>query len=217
MRPFGPSGLWMSMVLLTTWPAFAHRPYDRAAGTFKRPDGKTVSIVRHYVDGIFFADPVSIQFRLPDGTNVASTHFVCDAVVRAVPAAVEVFQFSSTWVPIAGRVDRFDGYALQDITSERRFISPWVHLAGHWVEYLVVFGVGMIFVALLLALRRIPNRGWRIALRWIGFALVGLAGSFFACGILVFEPVSPLILALAGVVFMAAFGFIRKRRHATPS
>jgi len=174
-----------------------------------------VSIVRHYVDGIFFADPVSVQFRLPDGTNVASTPFVFDAVVRSVPDAVEVYQFRSTWVPIAGRVDRFDGYDLKDITPKRRFISPFVHLACHWVEYLVVFGVGLIFVALFVALLAIPNRGWRIPFQWTGFALVSLAASFFAYGILVFEPVSPLILALAGVLFMEAVGFIRKRRHAT--
>jgi hypothetical protein len=172
MRPFGPSGL-MSMVMLTSWTAFAHRPYDRAAGTFERRDGIAVSIVRHYIDGIFFADPVSIQFRLPDGTNVASTPYVFDAVLRAVPSAVEVYQFPSTWVPIAGRVDRFDGYDLRNITPERRLISPFIHLAGHWVEYLVVFGLGMIFVALYLALRAIPKRGWRVPLRWTGFALRG--------------------------------------------
>jgi hypothetical protein len=45
--------------------------------------------------------------------------------------------------------------------------------------------------------------------------LVSFAGSFFAYGILVFEPVSPLILAFAGVLSVSAFGFIRKRRHAT--
>lgn len=198
--------------MLTAWPTFAHRPYDRAAGTFERRDGTAVSIVRHYVDGIFFADPVSIQFRLPDGTNLASTPYVCDVVVRAVPTAIEVYQFPSTWVPIAGRVDRFDGYDLKNITSERRFISPFVHLGGHWVAYLVVVGLAVIFVGSYSALREIPKRGWRVALRWAGFAFVSFVGSLCAYDILVFEPVSPPILAL---VFAALFGFVRKKRHAT--
>jgi hypothetical protein len=146
---------------------------------------------------------------------VASTPYVDDAVVRAVPAAVEVYQFPSTWVPIAGRVDRFDGYDLKDITPKRRFISPFVHLAGHWVAYLVVVGLAVIFAAFYSALRAIPKRGWRVGLRWAGFALLGFVGSLCVYDILVFEPVSPLILALVGVVSAAAFGFIRKKRHAT--
>jgi len=214
MRGFCPFSFLMSMMLMA-WPAFAHRPYDRAAGRFERRDGTTVSIVRHYVDGIFFADPVSIQFRLPGGTNVAQTPYIFDAVVRAGPSAVEVYQFPSTWVPIAGRVDRFDGYDLRNITPERRLISPFVHLAGHWVEYLVILCLGTIFVALYLALRAIPKRGWRIPMRWTGFALIGFPGSLYAYGILVFEPVSPLILALVGVVSVALLSFIRKKRHAT--
>ena len=49
---------------------FAHRPYERAAGTFQRADGTSIAIVRHYVDGILMGDPVSIRFRLPDGLKL---------------------------------------------------------------------------------------------------------------------------------------------------
>ncbi len=200
--------------MLVAWPALAHRPYDRPAGTFQREDGTAISIVRHYVDGIFFADPVSVQFRLPNGTNVAQTPYILDAVVRTVPSAVEVYQFASTWVPIASRVDRFDGQELHNITTERRFTSLLVHLSGHWIAYLVIIGLGVFFVALYSALRAIPKQGWRLALRWIGFGLVGFVGSLWAYDVLVFEPVSPFILALVAAAFMAALKYVRRRRHA---
>jgi len=63
------------------------------------------------------------------------------------------------------------------------------------------------------ALRAIPKQGWRLALRWIGFGLVGFMGSLFY-DILVFEPVSPLILAFVAAVVMAVLNFIGRKRHA---
>ena len=201
--------------MLVAWPALAHRPYDRPAGTFEREDGTAISIVRHYVDGIFFADPVSIQFRLPNGTNVAQTPYFFDAGVRTVPSAVEVYQFPSTWVPIASRVDRFDGQELHSITNERRLVSLYVHVSGHWVAYLVIVGLGVFFVTIYSALRAIPKQGWQFALRWIGFGLVGFAGSLCAYDVLVFEPVSPLILAIVAAAFIAVLKLVRRKRHAT--
>jgi hypothetical protein len=210
-----PPWFVMGVLVLLAWPALAHRPYDRPAGTFQREDGTTISIVRHYVDGIMFADPVSIQFRLPNGSNVAETPRIIDAVLRTVPSAVEVYQFPSTLVPIASRVDRFDGHKLHSITTERRLISVFVHLAGHWVAYLAVAGLGVLLVRLYLALRGIPKHGWRLALRWTGLGLVCFAGSLFAYDVLLFEPVSPLILGFAGAVVIGALRFFRRKRYAT--
>src|SRR5579883_2690935 len=213
MRPCAPRWFLIGMLIFAPRPLLAHRSYDRPAGKFDREDGTTVTIVRRYEDGIFFADPVSIQFRLPNGTNVAETPYFGDAVVRAVPSAVEVYQFSSTLVPIANRVDRFDGRKLHNITTERRLISPFVHLSGHWIAYLVTVSLGMFLIAACSALRAIPKQGWRLALRWIGFGLVGFMGSLFY-DILVFEPVSPLILAFVAAVVMAVLNFIGRKRHA---
>ena len=201
--------------MLVAWPALAHRPYDRPAGTFAREDGTAISIVRHYVDGIFFADPVSVQFRLPNGTNVAQTPYIFDAVVQTAPSSVEVYQFPSTWVPLASRVDRFDGQELHDITTERRLNSLFVHFSGHWIAYLVIVGLGAFFAAIYSALRAIPKQGWRLALRWIGFGFAGFAGSLCAYDILVFEPVSPLILAFVAAVSMVVLKLVRRKRHAT--
>ena len=170
-----------------------------------------MSIVRHYVDGIFFADPVSVQFRLPNGTNLAQTAYNSDAVVRRSRSGIEVYQFPSTWVPVASRVHRFDGYELKEITSEKRLISPLVHLVGHWIAYCVVLCIIAVFAGFFLAVRAVPNRGWRIPLRWIGFGLFSFAALLCAYDVLVFEPVSPLALAL---IIVAAFVLIRRNRHA---
>jgi hypothetical protein len=119
-------------------------------GTFQRADGTAISIVRHHVDGIIAADPISIQFRLPDGAEVAHTPHIFDAVVRPVKSGVEVYQFRTTWLPIASRVDLFDGYQLKEITSSRRASSLIVHFTGHWVGYVIAGGTCSIFCGLIL-------------------------------------------------------------------
>lgn len=214
MQVLSPYACLLFGILLPTYSAFAHRPYERVAGTFQRKDGTTISIVQHHVDGIVAADPVSIQFRLPDGTEVAHTPHVFDAVVRQVNSGVEVYQFRTAWLPIASRVDTFDGFELKNITSSRRFSSPLVHFAGHWVTYLVAVGLGALFTVLYFALRAVPNRGWRAAVRWIGFAFVGVAGSLCAYDIILFEPVSPLVLGGCGALALALIRVIRRKRHA---
>ncbi len=201
-------------ILLSAFPAFAHRPYERPSGTFQRTDGPVISIVQHHVDGIIAADPVSIQFRLPDGTEVAHTPHVFDAVVRPVSSGFEIYQFRTTWLPVASRVESFDGYDLKDITSSRRAGSLLVHFAGHWVGYLVASSLAAFFVALYFGLLAMPKRGWRAALRWVGFGFVGVAGSLFAYDILVFEPVSPLVLAGCGAIVWVLIRVTHRKRHA---
>lgn len=209
-------GLWA--ILLVAPPAFAHRPYEHVSGNFQRGDGTRISIVRHRVDGIIAADPVAILFRLPDGTEVAHTPHVFDAVVWRVPSGVEVYQFQTTWLPIASRVQIFDGYVMKDITSGKRSISPLIHFASHWLGYVIAISLGIGLVGIWGALRALPKRGWRIALRWIGFAFVACAGGLYAYDILVFEPMSPLVLAACGSMLAAFYTFVRRRtRHATVS
>lgn len=92
--------------------------------------------MRYYVDGIVIADPVSIQFRLPDGAEIAHTQRASDAVVRRVSDGLEIYQFPHNLLPVAERVDFFDGYKLKDITAGQRLFSLLVHLAEHRTGYL---------------------------------------------------------------------------------
>jgi hypothetical protein len=215
MRAYRLRACFICGVLLAASLAFAHPPYERVAGTFQRADRTPISIVRHHVDGIIAANPVSVQFRLPDGAEVAHTPHIFDAVVRPVTSGVEIYQFRITWLPIASRVDLFDGYQLKDITSSRRASSLIVHFTGHWVGYLVAGGLTALFVALYFGLRAMPKQGWRAALRWLGFALVGVAGFVLGYDILVFEPLSPLVLGGCGAIVWSLIRVIRRKKHAT--
>lgn len=175
--------------------AFAHRSYEHKMGTFQRIDGIKISIVKHYIDGIIGADPVSVQFRLCDGTELAKTSYLSDAVILPVVNGVEIYQYERTWLPIATHIDKYDGFQLQDITQDRRSKSPWVHFRGHWRIYSIAVSVGLLLIGLYFCLLLISKRRWYSPLRWIGFASVHIAVFFYACEILIFEPVCPLLIA----------------------
>jgi hypothetical protein len=211
MSVCSPSVYLICGVLLAATPAFAHRPYERVAGTFQRSDGTAISIVRHYVDGIIVADPVSIQFRLPDDKVVAQTPHILDAVVRSTASGVEVYQYRTTWLPMATRVDSFDGYELTDVTSRRRARSILVHFAGRWGSYVLIGGLATFLATLWLALRVMAKGGWRAPLRGLGLSFVGIAAFFLAYDVLVFEPVSPLVLGGCGAVVWVIIRCLRGR------
>ncbi|MBL9176392.1 MAG: hypothetical protein JNL10_22805 [Verrucomicrobiales bacterium] len=190
--------------LIPTFSAWAHRPYERVAGTFQRADGTSISVVRHHVDGIIASDPVSIQFRLPEGVEIARTPHVFDAVLRSVPSGTEVYQYRNTWFPVASRVDFFDGYRLTDITSERRLPSAVVHFADHWGAYGVVVACGGILVALYRGLRSMRYRGWPSWIQWMGNAALAVAVYSFGFLVLFNSPVSPLVICGMGLAVWAA-------------
>ena len=94
---------------------FAHRPYEHAAGGFKRSDGVTVSTVEHYVDGMFGDDPVVVQFRLPDGTKIA------DKIARVTALLFGARQFALRFI-----ASRRIGFHRQECTAVR-----WLLAFGH--------------------------------------------------------------------------------------
>jgi hypothetical protein len=198
--------------LLCTTQAFAHPPYEVVAGSFTRSDGVTVSAVEHYVDGILGSDPVSVQFRLPDGTVIIETDGTRDTVVvRRTSGGIAVHSFPSDWIPIAGSVQRFDGFSLTDTSSRRTSLfSPLIHTRAHLREYAVVLAWASIFVVFWLATRAIPKRGWLAVMRVFGFVAVTLAFGLFVLLALFAFPVSPFILcAIGGVVIATCIGIRR--------
>lgn len=188
--------------------AFAHRPYEVAAGGFTRSDGVTVSAVRHYVDGIFGADPVSVQFRLPDGSVIAQTERTRDSVVvHGTAVGIEVYRFKSDWLPFANSVERFDGFSLIDASSRRAgLMSAIVHTRAHLRDYAVVITLVGVFVGSWFAARAIPKRGGLATVRVLGLVAVAVAFALFALLVLFAVPVSPFIVcAFVGIATAACF------------
>lgn len=198
--------------LLCATQAFAHRPYEVAAGSFTRSDGVTVSAVKHYVDGILGTDPVSVQFRLPDGAVIAQTEHTRDSVVvRDTPLGFEVYRFKTDWIPLASSVQRFDGFMLTDTFSRRTSLfSPLVHTRAHLREYVVVVVLAGVFFGCWLVARAIPKRGWLAVMRVLGFVTIALVFGLFVLLVLFAIPVSPFIVcALGGIVVAACFAMRR--------
>ncbi|MHB9138483.1 MAG: hypothetical protein ACYC4Q_03675 [Victivallaceae bacterium] len=195
-------------MLLMALTAFAHRPHEEKAGTFLRSDGTEISIVRYYVDGIVAADPVSIQFHLPDGTEIAHTQRAPDALVRRVRDGLEIYQFPHNWLPAAERVDFFDGYKLKDITAGRRLFSLLVHLAEHRAGYLAALVIAIFFMILWSTRENASKRRWRVVLRRTAYVLIAL----YAYCILMYSPLSPLVIAVLFMVFVGGYSLMRKRK-----
>lgn len=186
--------------------AFAHRPYEVPVGSFTRSDGTTISAVRHYVDGILGADPVSVQFRLSDGSVVAQTRRTRDSVVvRRTSLGIDVYRFGSDWFPFASSIEHFDGFSVTDIASPpTSILSVLVHTRGHLREYVAVLLLAGVFVGCWFAVRAIPKRAWLAVARAWGIVTLALAFGVFVMLVLFMVPVSPLIVVAFGVVVAAA-------------
>jgi hypothetical protein len=180
----------------------AHRPYEREAGRIKRGDGVMVRAVKYYVDGILGEDPVSVQFRSTDGTLIAATGFTRDTVVvKNLNEGFEIFFFATDQVPVARKVERFDGFVLKDSTTvAKRATSPLLHTAMHWREYLFV----LMSLALLLVARRLghffPKGGWRGTLGQIVHAVIQLVIGLVVLVFILIFPVSIFIVSACGVL-----------------
>jgi hypothetical protein len=189
------------LTVFSTSSALAHRDYEHPVGTFQRADGTTITIVEYYTDGVIASDPVLVQFRLPDGSVIASTEFTSDVAVRRPSSAtVEVYQFESTFIPIASRVHRFDGYTLSDVTSaSSRSVSPLVHTAHHWLGYIMALAVAAFFVVVWFGARSIPRRGWLVVVRVLGFCFAVFAGALYLLMLLWMAPLSAPVLFVLGL------------------
>lgn len=211
MRVCGLYAGLISGVLLAAVPAFAHRPYERAVGTFERNDGVPVVVVRHYVDGIIAKDPVSIQFRLPNGSELARTPHVRDALTQSVGSEIEVYQFHGNWLPVANRVDSFDGYELREITSERKGRSILVHFARHWLRYLIFIGALTLFARVVFPSRHSADRPKRKFVKVFGVVAISILNFLFIYDLLIFEPISPLVVATGCIVILLSVRRCQKR------
>lgn len=99
----------LSLTLLCAAPASAHRPYAFKQKTVDSPQGP-LTIEKLFGDGIFAADPVSMQVRNAQGAVLAYTS-VSDHVALFCPSVSSCWAFphDSVWgIPTPWRLDHAD-------------------------------------------------------------------------------------------------------------
>lgn len=78
--------------------ARAHPPYERVERRLQVADGSEVLLVKSYVDGIFFVDPVQVVIKdETSGDVLDETDFARDAVLSYGPGASRVFLFAGAF------------------------------------------------------------------------------------------------------------------------
>src|SRR5258708_1216040 len=81
-----------ALLLLGASPGRAHRDYEIPVMTIPGAGGAPLTLVRHYTDGILFADPVRLVVYDVSGAVVAQTGFFRDILVhRTSDGTVYVF------------------------------------------------------------------------------------------------------------------------------
>jgi hypothetical protein len=201
-------------ILAGIQPVEAHAPYEYKIGSFVRSDGAEIAVIRHFEDGILGPDPMSIRFRLGDGVDLAKTDLTAEAVVSYGSGGVEIFQYRFLLVPIAHRVGRFDGYSLTRAPTVGAFRSIRVHTLEHWRGYGIVTLLGLLLAILGRGIWRLPTRGIFGGLRTMGIVCWYFVFFVLAYDVLVFEPLSLLVLLSIGGLVLAgcALGVRAKRR-----
>ncbi len=205
-RHFGPFSEASPKLAAICWLAMtfvcrAHLDSEHADGKFVRTDGAEVAIVRHFTDGIFFADPVSIRFRLPDGSEIARTKFSSEiTIVRLATGELRLYHFETWLWPFAARVQRFDGYHLVDETSALLWWeSPLVQMQQYWRLYGFALSLGVLIYGHWRSSRPAPNGGWFKKMQYIGrfFVSARFAVYVFLTSLLLPDSLLPI---LAGIL-----------------
>jgi hypothetical protein len=208
-------------------------------GTFRRSDGTLVTAFEKDNGRVMYSH-TRCWFAMPDGSTVSvdepgkvrpgqpnrpeRRYRAC--AIRTGDTGAEIYRYASSRLPVAGSVQRFDGYAFVDVTTPgRRWFSPLLHISHHWTGYLL----GLILVLTFLVLdaqivSKTCGRGWWRTLRVISITAGVCFTSFYVLVTTMFGAHSPLIHALvagAGIsLYWAAWKLRRPYRPqcaATPS
>jgi hypothetical protein len=126
-------------LLCLAWPnsAAAHPPYEHPERVVTDKDGRTLHLVKSYVDGIFFTDPVKLVVRDADDRMVAETEYGRDLSVlcwRSRPCVV--FRYDGLTPVVPTNIWRLEGGELRDARSAALLalgiVAPlWDHAGGY--------------------------------------------------------------------------------------
>jgi hypothetical protein len=195
--------------LCLAWPnsARAHPPYEHPERVITDRDGRSLHLVKSYVDGIFFTDPVKLVVRDPDDRTVVETEYGRDLSVvcwRSRPCVV--FRYDGIAHVVPTNVWRLEGGQLRDTRSPGLVVlgvvAPlWEH-AGGYIFSFVSLGVPLLVLWLLI-------RSRKSRVRTLLLAVVGLAAvPYLAIWLYTVTLLSYLSLPLVGAVCATGGGVL---------
>lgn len=204
-------------LLLLSGSAWAQYPSD--AGNFVRSDGVVVTARTLEGDGVIARTGNTCWFELSNGASVklVAPNRSLSCVILPRSRLAEIYWYRSDMLPVANRVEQFDGHAISDITTpSRRWFSPLLHTYTHWVSYLVAL---VLFSVLLLfgfrIMRATPHHSWWRVLQGIWILAGILLVAVYSLYLTMYSAVSPPVLfVLAGMVLIVVLKFKKPDRDA---
>lgn len=208
-------------------------------GTFRRSDGALVTAFEKDYGRLIYSH-TRCWFAMPDGSRVSldepgeaspgkpdrQERRYRGCAIRTGDAGAEIYRYASSRLPVAGSVQRFDGYAVVDVTTPgRRWFSPLLHISHHWTGYLLSLVLVLTFLVLdAQIVSKTCGRGWWRTLRLISITAGVCFTGFYVLVTTMFGAHSPLIHALLAGAAVLPFWAARKLRRpyrtqcaATPS
>ncbi|HNQ74022.1 MAG TPA: hypothetical protein PKN95_10525 [Verrucomicrobiota bacterium] len=90
-----------------------------------------------------------------------------------------------------------------------------VHFTDYWLRYLIFSAGWLLGISLQISTRGVPAAGWRRMLRAAGAVAIGILNFILLYDLMVFEPISPLVVAAvcAAVLWVVARYWKKWRRH----
>jgi hypothetical protein len=196
------------------WPntAGAHPPYEEPERVITDGNGRSLRLVKSYVDGIFFTDPVKLVIRDADDRTVAETEYGRDLSVvcwRTRPCVV--FRYDGLGSVVPSNVWRLDGGQLQDARSPALvalgIVAPlWDHAGGY------AFSIVSLAIPLLVIwplVRSPDSRRRTLLLAVTGLASVAYFGVWLYTVALLSYLSLPLVIVAAAGAGAGAF-LVRK-------
>jgi len=209
-------GCLLAILMLLAAPAWAEAPY--VAGKFTFSDGVVVTATELEMDGVIARTGVMCWLDLSDGKKVWLTRpkQSLSCVVRTHESMAEIYWYRSDALPIANKVERFDGYTFTDITTPaRRWLSPLIHTGNHWLSYVVTIGL---FIVPLRLGRRIlqgsAETGPRRFLRVVWIVIGSLIAAVYSLVMTMYSAISPpIFLVLLGLSVLAYWQIRKRSQH----
>ena len=187
-------------------PLSAHAPYERIRATITDPQGRQLTVVAKYVDGIIGTDPVTVVVRAQDGVVLAEAPQARDAIVRCDTfESCLVYLYEPPFNLFPERVLRLTPTGFVDENASRYVLLGLLLPIRHHFRELLFESLAFAIVPLVAQLLARRRRSLFVVVAWWAFVPLGFLWlTFVLLGVTLNSVVSFVWLALA-VATLSAF------------